>query len=61
MLRQTAELPARADLALRMIEKDSGPDVACMVSKSLVIHHRRAGDQSQHSALLEFDARSDCV
>jgi transcriptional regulator GlxA family with amidase domain len=27
----------------------------------LVVHHRRAGGQSQHSALLEFDAKSDRV
>jgi hypothetical protein len=29
------------------------------VSKSLVIHHRRPGDQSQHPALLEFAAKSE--
>jgi hypothetical protein len=61
MLRQTAELPAQVDLVLSMIEKDIGPDVVCMVSKSLAIHHRRAGDQSQHSALLELDAKSDRI
>jgi transcriptional regulator GlxA family with amidase domain len=32
-----------------------------MVSKFLVIHHRRAGGQSQHSALLELDAKSDRI
>ena len=41
--------------------KDLGADVARMVSKSLVIHHRRAGGQSQHSALLELDAKSDRI
>ena len=31
------------------------------MSKSLVIHHRREGGQSQHSALLELDANSDRI
>ena len=44
-----------------MIEKDIGPDAARMVSRSLVIHHRRAGGQSQHSALLDLDAKSDRI
>jgi hypothetical protein len=27
----------------------------------LVVHHRRAGGQSQHSAILQLDAKSDRV
>ena len=57
----SAGMSAGIDLALSMVEKDLGADVARMVSKSLVIHHRRAGGQSQHSALLELDAKSDRI
>ena len=53
--------PPGIDLGLSMVEKDLGADIARMVSKSLVIHHRRAGGQSQHSALLELDAKSDRI
>ena len=57
----SAGMSAGIDLALSMVEKDLGADIARMVSKSLVIHHRRAGGQSQHSALLELDAKSDRI
>jgi transcriptional regulator GlxA family with amidase domain len=57
----SAGMSAGIDLALSMVEKDLGADVAQMVSKLLVIHHRRAGGQSQHSALLELDAKSDRI
>ena len=32
-----------------------------MRPSEMVVHHRRAGGQSQHSALLEIDAQSDRV
>ena len=57
----SAGMSAGIDLALSMVEKDLGAEVARRVSKSLVIHHRRAGGQSQHSALLELDAKSDRI
>ena len=57
----SAGMSAGIDLALSMVEKDLGAEIARMVSKSLVIHHRRAGGQSQHSALLELDAKSDRI
>ena len=57
----SAGMSAGIDLALSMVEKDLGAEVARLVSKSLVIHHRRAGGQSQHSALLELDAKSDRI
>ena len=57
----SAGMSAGIDLALSMVEKDLGEDAARMVSKSLVLHHRRAGGQSQHSALLELDAKSDRI
>jgi transcriptional regulator GlxA family with amidase domain len=33
----------------------------CEAARTLVLHHRRAGGQSQHSALLDLDAKSDRV
>ena len=48
-------------LALAMIEEDLGVDVARLVAKKLVLYHRRAGGQSQHSVLLEMDAKSDRI
>lgn len=57
----SAGATAGIDLALAMVEKDLGGDVARRVAKSLVVHHRRAGGQSQHSALLEIAPKSDRV
>jgi transcriptional regulator GlxA family with amidase domain len=57
----SAGATAGIDLALAMVEKDFGPDVARRVAKSLVVYHRRAGGQSQHSALLEMAPKSDRV
>jgi len=57
----SAGMSAGADLALGMIEHDHGSDLARVVAKGLVIHHRRAGGQSQHSALLDLDAKADRI
>jgi transcriptional regulator GlxA family with amidase domain len=57
----SAGMTAGIDLALGLLEKDAGPAAARTVAKALVVHHRRAGGQSQHSALLEMDAKSDRV
>jgi transcriptional regulator GlxA family with amidase domain len=38
-----------------------GADVARATARMMVVHHRRAGGQSQHSAMLELDAKSDRV
>ena len=57
----SAGMSAGLDLALGMIEKDFGADVSRRVAQNLVIYHRRAGGQSQHSALLELDAKSDRI
>jgi transcriptional regulator GlxA family with amidase domain len=57
----SAGMTAGIDLALGLIEKDAGPDAARVVAKALVVHHRRAGGQSQHSVLLDVDAKSDRV
>ena len=57
----SAGMSAGIDLALGLIEKDFGGDLARAVAQKLVVHHRRAGGQSQHSALLELDAKSDRI
>jgi transcriptional regulator GlxA family with amidase domain len=57
----SAGATAGIDLALAMVEKDFGADVARRVSKSLVVYHRRSGGQSQYSALLEIAPKSDRV
>ncbi|QNP40786.1 GlxA family transcriptional regulator [Lysobacter solisilvae (ex Woo and Kim 2020)] len=57
----SAGMSAGVDLALGMIEKDFGVDLSRGVARQLVVHHRRAGGQSQHSALLELDPKSDRI
>lgn len=57
----SAGMTAGIDLALAMIEKDHGADLARLVAKKLVVYHRRAGGQSQFSALLELEPKSDRI
>ena len=57
----SAGMTAGIDLALAIVEQDLGPDVARAVAKKLVVYHRRAGGQSQHSALLDLQPRSDRI
>jgi transcriptional regulator GlxA family with amidase domain len=57
----SAGMSAGTDLALAMVEQDLGLDVARWVAKKLVLFHRRAGGQLQHSALLELNAKSDRI
>lgn len=57
----SAGMTAGIDLALALVENDMGVTIARSVARKLVVYHRRAGGQSQFSALLELDARSDRV
>jgi transcriptional regulator GlxA family with amidase domain len=57
----SAGMTACIDLALALVEKDLGPEVARLVAKKMVVYHRRAGGQSQYSALLELEPRSDRI
>ncbi len=57
----SAGMTAAIDLALAMIEKDLGAETARSVARKLVVYHRRAGGQSQFSALLELEPKSDRV
>ena len=57
----SAGMTAAVDLALAMVEKDLGAETARSVARKLVVYHRRAGGQSQFSALLELEPKSDRV
>jgi transcriptional regulator GlxA family with amidase domain len=57
----SAGMTAGIDLALALIEQDLGADVARAVARKLVVYHRRAGGQSQFSALLELGPKSDRI
>lgn len=57
----SAGLTAGLDLAVALVEKDLGRDIAGAVARRLVMHHRRAGGQSQHSELLELAPSSDRI
>jgi transcriptional regulator GlxA family with amidase domain len=57
----SAGMSAGIDLALAMVEKDLGADIARNVAQQLVVYHRRAGGQSQFSALLELEPKSDRI
>lgn len=57
----SAGMTAGLDLALAMVEKDLGADVARSVAHKLVMPQRRAGGQSQHSEMLELAPKSDRI
>ncbi|MBB5442422.1 MULTISPECIES: GlxA family transcriptional regulator [unclassified Paraburkholderia] len=57
----SAGMTAGLDLALGMVEKDLGADVARSVAHKLVMHQRRAGGQSQHSEMLDLAPKSDRI
>ena len=52
---------AGLDLTLWMLENDYGPDLARTVARTLVVDQQRSGGQSQHSALLELNPKSDRI
>jgi transcriptional regulator GlxA family with amidase domain len=57
----SAGMTAGIDLALALVEMDLGAEVARLVAKKLVVYHRRAGGQSQHSLLLQLEPKSDRI
>jgi transcriptional regulator GlxA family with amidase domain len=57
----SAGMTAGIDLALAMVEEDLGAEVARAVARRLVVYHRRAGGQSQFSALLDLEPKSDRI
>jgi transcriptional regulator GlxA family with amidase domain len=57
----SAGMTSGIDLALGMIENDHGPELARLVAQNLVLYHRRAGGQLQHSNLLMLEPKSDRI
>ncbi|MCO6689923.1 MULTISPECIES: GlxA family transcriptional regulator [Pseudomonas] len=57
----SAGMTAALDMALGMVEKDLGTEMARSVARKLVMHQRRSGGQSQHSELLALSPRSDRI
>ncbi|MER2248692.1 GlxA family transcriptional regulator [Methylorubrum podarium] len=57
----SAGMSAAIDLTLALIEDDHGTELSRAIARKLVVYHRRPGGQSQFSALLELEPRSDRV
>ncbi len=57
----SAGMTACIDLALALVEEDAGTEVARDVARHMVVYHRRTGGQSQFSALLELEPKSDRI
>jgi transcriptional regulator GlxA family with amidase domain len=57
----SAGLTAAMDLALGLVEKDLGSDIANSVARVLVMNHRRSGGQSQNSEMLKLAPKSDRI
>ena len=57
----SAGMTAGLDLALAMVEKDLGAEVARSVAHKLVMHQHRSGGQTQHSEMLELSPKFDRV
>ncbi|SFL75983.1 GlxA family transcriptional regulator [Methylobacterium pseudosasicola] len=57
----SAGMSAGIDLAVGMVERDHGREIANSVARGLVMERRRAGGQAQHSALLDVDPRTDRI
>lgn len=57
----SAGMTAGIDLTLALVEDDLGAEMSKGIAKQLVVYHRRTGGQSQFSALLELQPRSDRV
>jgi len=55
----SAGVTSGIDLALALIEQDAGRKVAIEVARMLVVYLKRAGGQSQYSALLAAQAQSN--
>ncbi|MCH6256988.1 GlxA family transcriptional regulator [Puniceicoccaceae bacterium K14] len=56
-----AGITSGIDLALALIADDFGESVSKKVAQDLVVFHKRPGGQSQYSALLDVDTRSERI
>lgn len=57
----SAGMSSAIDLTLALIEDDFDSELSRSIARKLVVYHRRPGGQSQFSALLELEPRSDRV
>jgi transcriptional regulator GlxA family with amidase domain len=57
----SAGMTAGIDLCLALVEADLGVDAARAIAKKMVVYHRRSGGQSQFSALLALQPKSDRI
>jgi transcriptional regulator GlxA family with amidase domain len=57
----SAGMTACIDLALALVEADVGFEVSKAVAQKMVVYHRRTGGQSQFSAMLELESKSDRI
>jgi transcriptional regulator GlxA family with amidase domain len=57
----SAGMSSAIDLTLALLEEDHGPILTRQIAQKLVVYHRRAGGQSQFSALLQLEPRSDRI
>jgi transcriptional regulator GlxA family with amidase domain len=57
----SAGMTAVLDLALALVEKDLGSEVARNIAHKLVMHQYRSGGQTQHSELLNLAPKTDRI
>lgn len=57
----SAGITAGIDMALAIIEADFGAELSKAVARDLVVYYRRPGGQSQFSAILELEPKSDRI
>ena len=57
----SAGMTACIDLSLALVEADLGFEVSKSVAQKMVVYHRRTGGQSQFSAMLELESKSDRI
>jgi transcriptional regulator GlxA family with amidase domain len=57
----SAGMTACVDLCLALVEADLGLAMSRHIARKLVVYHRRSGGQSQFSALLELEPKSDRI
>ena len=57
----SAGMTACIDLCLALLEEDHGVALSREIARKMVVYHRRSGGQSQFSALLELEPKSDRI
>ena len=61
MMWTSAGMTACIDMSLALVEADLGHEVSRGIARKMVMYHRRSGGQSQFSALLELEPKSDRI